>query len=341
MTVLLVALAAGAVGMTARRLFSSEPQKFDAGTVSQSWLVEHRVLEGDPAGRAVWDRLTELLAQIEPAKISAALHAMAQLLDGRGERFGEMIDQLYDLTDDVPRLLSLVDDGMEVTSTLSAQLAEAAPDGIKAMRDAIAAGIRYLVAPTEGMPVHDALKAWKSCRDTGALWIGGSTPGMAVAGVAKLGFLPDDSLKPGSLGLMSKSGTLSYEAGYRLAQRGVGPSVWVGVGGDPVKGTRFADLVPFYAADRETRALLVIGEIGGTDEEEFARALSAQRFPKPVYALIAGSTAPEGVTMGHAGALVHGGHGTYAAKRAALEGAGVRVCATLNEMVESIAARLR
>jgi succinyl-CoA synthetase alpha subunit len=212
---------------------------------------------------------------------------------------------------------------------------------LDAMRDAVAAGIRYLVAPTEGMPVHDALKAWKLCREAGALWIGGSTPGVAVAGVAKLGFLPDDSLRPGPLGLMSKSGTLSYEAGYRLAQRGVGTSVWVGVGGDPVKGTRFADLVPFYAADRETRALLVIGEIGGTDEEEFARALAAQRFPKPVYALIAGSTAPEGVTMGHAGALVHGSHGTFAAKRAALERAGVRVCATLNEMVESVAARLR
>jgi succinyl-CoA synthetase alpha subunit len=139
---------------------------------------------------------------------------------------------------------------------------------------------------------------------------------------------------------MSKSGTLSYEAGYRLARRGIGTSVWIGVGGDPVKGTRFADLVPFYAADAQTRGLLIIGEIGGTDEEEFARALIGQRFAKPVFALIAGSSAPEGVTMGHAGALVHGSHGTFSAKRAALEGAGVRVCATLNDMVEAVAARL-
>jgi succinyl-CoA synthetase alpha subunit len=212
---------------------------------------------------------------------------------------------------------------------------------LEAMRDAVASGIRYLVTPTEGMPVHDALKAWKLCRDTGTLWIGGSTPGMAIPGVAKLGFLPDDSLRPGPLGLMSKSGTLSYESGYRLAQKGIGTSVWVGVGGDPVKGARFADLVPFYAADAQTRALLIIGEIGGTDEEEFARTLTGQRFAKPVFALIAGSTAPEGVTMGHAGALVHGSHGTFAAKRAALEAAGVRVCATLNEMVEAVAARLR
>ena len=211
---------------------------------------------------------------------------------------------------------------------------------LEAMQDAVAAGIRYLVTPTEGMPVHDALKARKLCRDTGTIWVGACTPGMAVAGEAKLGFLPDDSLKPGFLGLMSKSGTLSYETGYRLAQRGVGTSVWIGVGGDPVKGTRFADLVPFYAADPGTEALLIIGEIGGSEEEEFAEALKTHRFTKPTFALIAGRTAPEGVTMGHAGALVHGAHGTYASKRAALETAGVRVFGTLNEMVEEIGSAL-
>ena len=211
---------------------------------------------------------------------------------------------------------------------------------LEAMQDAMAAGIRYLVTPTEGMPVHDALKAWKLTRDTGTVWVGASTPGMAVPGEAKLGFLPDDSLRPGPLGLMSKSGTLSYEAGYRLAQRGVGTSVWVGVGGDPVKGTRFADLVPFYASDPQTEALLIIGEIGGSDEEEFAQALSARRFTKPVFALIAGRSAPEGVTMGHAGALVYGSRGTYAAKRAALEAAGVGLFASLNEMVEEIRTKL-
>jgi succinyl-CoA synthetase alpha subunit len=139
---------------------------------------------------------------------------------------------------------------------------------------------------------------------------------------------------------MSKSGTLSYEAGYRLALRGVGTSAWVGVGGDPVKGTRFADLVPFYASDSKTEALLIIGEIGGSEEEEFAQALRAHQFTKPAFALIAGRSAPEGVTMGHAGALVHGSHGTYAAKRAALEAAGVQVFSNLNEMVEGISAKL-
>jgi len=232
-------------------------------------------------------------------------------------------------------------DAVAKTGAQASVLLVGAFDLPSAMEDAITAGIRYIVTPTEGMPVHDALRAWKRCRDTGTVWVGASTPGMAVPGEAKLGFLPDDSLKPGPLGLMSKSGTLSYEAGYRLAQHGVGTSVWVGVGGDPVKGTRFADLVPFYASDPGTRALLIIGEIGGSDEEAFAQALAAHKFGKPVFALIAGRSAPEGVTMGHAGALVHGNHGTYASKRAALESAGVRVCATLNEMVEAVAARLR
>jgi succinyl-CoA synthetase alpha subunit len=232
-------------------------------------------------------------------------------------------------------------EAVEKTGAAASVLLVGAMQLLDAMKDAIAGGIRYLVTPTEGMPVHDALKAWQLARDSGATWIGGSTPGMAIPGEVKLGFLPDDSLRPGRLGLMSKSGTLSYEAGYRLAQRGVGTSVWVGVGGDPVKGTRFADLVPFYAADAGTEALLIIGEIGGSDEEEFAAALSAQRFAKPVFALIAGKSAPEGVTMGHAGALVHGAHGTHAAKRAALEGAGVTVFGSLHEMVEGVSARLR
>ena len=172
--------------------------------------------------------------------------------------------------------------------------------------------------------------------DAGVLWIGASTPGMAVPGEAKLGFLPDVALLPGHLGLMSKSGTLSYEAGFRLAERGVGTSICVGVGGDPVKGVRYADLVPFFAADEQTKGVLIIGEIGGHDEEDFASALREQHFAKPVFALIAGRTAPAGVSMGHAGALVHGSHGTFHAKKSALEAAGVTVFDSLSAMVETL-----
>lgn len=214
-------------------------------------------------------------------------------------------------------------------------------DLMQAMEDAIHGGVRYIVAPTEGMPVHDALRVKLLVDETGTIWVGASTPGMAIAGEAKLGFLPDASLLAGTLGLMSKSGTLSYEAGFRLAQEGIGTSVWVGVGGDPVKGLRYADLVPFFAADERTKAVLLIGEIGGTEEEEFATALAESRFSKPVFALIAGRTAPSGVAMGHAGALVHGSHGTFDGKKAALEHAGVTVFDALSALVAGIRGRMR
>lgn len=241
--------------------------------------------------------------------------------------------------DGVPVFVNAVE-AVRATGAVACVALVGAMQLLDAVKDAVAAGIKLLVTPTEGMPVHDAVEALELTRAAGVLWIGASTPGMAVPGVAKLGFLPHDSLLPGPLGLMSKSGTLSYEAGYRLAQAGIGQSVWVGVGGDPVKGTRYAELVPFYAQDARTEGLLIIGEIGGHEEEDFARALIEQRFSKPVFALIAGRSAPEGVTMGHAGALVHGSHGSFEAKRAALTAAGVTVFASLGELVAGVRARL-
>ncbi|HEX2830867.1 MAG TPA: succinate--CoA ligase subunit alpha [Burkholderiales bacterium] len=230
---------------------------------------------------------------------------------------------------------------VEATGATTCVAFVGAYDLLAAMRDALEAGVRYIVTPTEGMPVHDALQAKRLVNEHRAIWVGPSTPGMAIAGEAKLGFLPSDALVPGPVGLMSKSGTLSYESGYRLAQRGVGTSAWIGVGGDSVKGLRYADLVPFFAQDERTRAVLLIGEIGGHEEEDFAAALTAQRFAKPVFALIAGRTAPSGVSMGHAGALVHGSFGTFEAKKAALESAGASVFDTLDAMVEGVYQRLK
>jgi succinyl-CoA synthetase alpha subunit len=209
-----------------------------------------------------------------------------------------------------------------------------------AIREAVEAGIELIVTPTEGMPVHDALAALALVRAAGVRWIGASTPGMAVPGEAKLGFLPEVSLAPGSIGIMSKSGTLSYEVGYRLVGRGLGQSMWIGVGGDPVKGTRYADLVPFFAADQKTKAVVVIGEIGGSEEEELAAALIEHKFQKPVYALVAGRSAREGVTMGHAGAMVHGDAGSWASKQAALEKAGVSVFSAVAELVDAVASQI-
>jgi succinyl-CoA synthetase alpha subunit len=221
---------------------------------------------------------------------------------------------------------------VEATGAVAGVALVGAMQLLDAMREAIAAGIRYIVTPTEGAPVHDMLKAQRLAREAGVVWVGPSTPGMAVPGEAKLGFLP--TTRPPRQPHHVETGTLSQE-GIR-SRRGIGQSVWIGVGGDPVKGTRFADLVPYFAADAGTEALLIIGEIGGHEEEDFAAALSAHGFVKPVFALIAGRSAPEGITMGHAGALTHGSHGTYATKRAALEASGVEVCASLNELVEKV-----
>jgi succinyl-CoA synthetase alpha subunit len=211
----------------------------------------------------------------------------------------------------------------------------------EAVIEAVSAGIDVIVSVAEGMRTLDSLRALREVRRAGAVWIGPSTPGMAIPGNRlKLGFLPNASLLPGPVGIMSRSGTLSYEVGYRLAARGIGQSVWIGVGGDPVKGTRFAELAPFFHQDDATRALIVIGEIGGNEEEEFAATIEADGFGKPVFAIVAGGGAPEGVTMGHAGALVHGPHGAVETKRMAFEAAGVTVCPTIEALVDTVEASI-
>jgi succinyl-CoA synthetase alpha subunit len=207
---------------------------------------------------------------------------------------------------------------------------------LPAIEEAVGAGMEFIVTITEGVPVVDAVRALQIVRSAGVRWIGPSTPGVAIPGRAKLGFMPDASLAPGPLGVMAKSGTLSYEVCYRLAARGLGQSLWVGVGGDPVKGTRFADVLAYFAADEETRAIIVIGEIGGSEEEELATTIIASGCAKPVYALIAGHGAREGVTMGHAGALMHRDVGTIASKREALAGAGVRVFTRMQDLVDAV-----
>jgi succinyl-CoA synthetase alpha subunit len=143
------------------------------------------------------------------------------------------------------------------------------------------------------------------------------------------------ALLPGPLAIMTKSGTLSYEVGYRLAREGIGQSIWVGVGGDPVKGVRFADLLPVFFDDARTKGVVLVGEVGGAEEEECAEALLRLGLRKPVYALIAGREAKEGVAMGHAGALVHGETGTLATKTRKLTAAGARCFASVEALVHA------
>jgi len=223
-----------------------------------------------------------------------------------------------------------------------ASIAMVPPADVRAaVLEALAAGIRLVVTIAEGVPVHDAMVVGRAVRTAGATWLGPSTPGLAVPGEMKLGFLPDAALRPGPVAIMSKSGTLSYEIGWRLAQAGLGQSLWVGVGGDPVKGVRFADLLPAFLADERTTAIVLVGEVGGDEEEQFAALFARTSATKPVFAVIAGNEAKEGVSMGHAGALTFGATGTVRSKRTALEGAGVRVFATMADLIGDCVAVVR
>jgi succinyl-CoA synthetase alpha subunit len=207
---------------------------------------------------------------------------------------------------------------------------------LEAVKEALEANIRFIVTLAEGIPVHDALKIRRLVNDAGASWIGASTPGIVIPGRAKLGFLPDVSIAPGSLGVMSKSGTLSYEVCHRLVAAGLGQSVWIGVGGDAVKGARFADFVAYFESDPATSAIVVLGEIGGSEEEELAEAIRRHSARKPYFVLITGSAAPEGVTMGHAGALIQGGVGTIQSKTTALKFAGASVFTKIQALVDGV-----
>ena len=204
---------------------------------------------------------------------------------------------------------------------------------LAAVQEALCAGIKLVVTVAEGIPLHDAIAIGRAMRATGATWIGGSTPGMAIPGEIKLGFLPDVCLRPGPLAIMSKSGTLSYEVGYRLAREGLGQSLWIGVGGDPVKGVRFADLLPIFVADPRTAGIVLVGEVGGTEEEDCAAVYAGLGAPKPLYAVIAGREAKEGVSMGHAGALVFGEAGTIGSKSQRLRDAGAQVFDTVDDLI--------
>ncbi|MEA2773747.1 MAG: succinyl-CoA synthetase alpha subunit [Acetobacteraceae bacterium] len=219
-----------------------------------------------------------------------------------------------------------------------ASVAMAPPEETRAaVQEALAAGIKLIVTVAEGVPLHDAIKIGRAVRRAGAVWVGASTPGLAIPGECKLGFLPDVCLHPGPIGIMSKSGTLSYEVGYRLVREGLGQSIWVGVGGDPVKGVRFADLLPVFFDDPRTKGIVLVGEVGGAEEEECAKAYARIGAKKPLFALIAGREAKEGVSMGHAGALVHGESGTLASKTQRLTEAGATVFGSIEALIDRCA----
>jgi succinyl-CoA synthetase alpha subunit len=186
------------------------------------------------------------------------------------------------------------------------------------------AGVALIIAITEGIPAHDELRVYNHLRRGSSRLIGPNCPGILSPGKANVGIIPAQFFKEGNVGLVSRSGTLTYQIGNELAQRGFGNSSIVGIGGDPVPGSSFIDMIELFEADPETELIVMVGEIGG-DAEERAAEFIASDISKPVVAYIAGFTAPPGKTMGHAGAIISGSAGTALAKKEALEARGVRV----------------
>lgn len=210
-----------------------------------------------------------------------------------------------------------------------------------AICEAADAGLRLVICITEHIPVLDMVRVKARLKSTGALLVGPNCPGVISPGQCKIGIQPGYIHKPGSIGLISRSGTLTYEAVHQLTCEGLGQSTCVGIGGDPVPGLYFTDLLKMFRDDPETEAVCLIGEIGGDGEEKAAAYIKESNYPKPVFGFIAGLTAPKGKRMGHAGAIISGSKGRGEDKIAALQDAGVTVIHELGRLGETVAAAMR
>lgn len=208
-----------------------------------------------------------------------------------------------------------------------------------AIYEAADAGIRLIVCITEGVPVLDMARVMPYLRERGARLVGPNCPGLITPGQAKVGIIPGNICAPGRIGLVSRSGTLTYEVVHHLTRNGIGQSTCVGIGGDPIIGTNFIDCLGAFEQDPDTDAIVMLGEIGGTDEQQAAAYVQA-KVTKPVVGFIAGQTAPKGRRMGHAGAIISGSSGTAEEKMAAFEAAGIGVMKRPAEVVPLLKARM-
>ncbi len=232
-----------------------------------------------------------------------------------------------------------VEDAVEATGANTSLIFVPARFAAEAIYEAADAGLGLVVCITEGIPVRDMAQVGAYLRETETALVGPNCPGVISPGRANVGIIPGEICAPGRVGLVSRSGTLTYQIVHELTQRGIGQSTCVGMGGDPVHGLGFIGSLERFEADDETDLVVMIGEIGGDDEERAATFI-AERMSKPVVSYIAGFTAPPGKRMGHAGAIITGSSGTAAAKAEALEAAGVRVGRTPTEVAELVRAAL-
>jgi succinyl-CoA synthetase alpha subunit len=228
-------------------------------------------------------------------------------------------------------VFNTVADAVEATGADASVIYVPAPFVMDSIMEAVDAGVQIIVCITEGVPTLDMLKCKVACDNAGVVLIGPNCPGVITPDECKIGIMPGHIHKKGRVGIVSRSGTLTYEAVKQTTDMGFGQSTCVGIGGDPIPGSNFIDILARFQEDPETEAIVMIGEIGGTAEEEAAEFIK-NNVTKPVVSYIAGVTAPAGKRMGHAGAIISGGKGTAAEKFAVLEAAGVKVTRNLAEI---------
>jgi succinyl-CoA synthetase alpha subunit len=232
-------------------------------------------------------------------------------------------------------IFNTVHDAVQTTGATASMIYVPPFYAADAILEAIAAGVQLIVCITEGIPVLQMLKVKIALAGSNALLIGPNCPGVITPGECKIGIMPGNIHLPGNIGIVSRSGTLTYEAVHQTTRAGLGQSTCVGIGGDPVHGMNFIDVISRFQADEQTHGIIMVGEIGGGEEEEAAAYIKAH-VTKPVVAYIAGQTAPEGKRMGHAGAIVTGGKGTAAGKIASLKSAGIMVVNAPTDLGEAI-----